>query len=494
MFCSGIAAMAGNRQTIIAANTVTATLNCTLKSNNQILCSSVAVPVRCYSVTRVEQLLPGCPGVARGPGTLSSVMLKLDLIQTLAFAGVVLFVGYGIRRLIAPLARYNIPAPVVGGLLLAAAMWIARSRGGVPLQFDTTLQAPLMIAFFTSVGFGASLSLLKVGGPLVAGFLVLASAAGILQNLVGMGIASAMGEHPLLGVLTGSVTMMGGPATGLAFAPLFEEAGVAGAATIAVAAAMAGIVAGGLAGGPVGTFLIERGRLRTAGAGAGAGAGAEAPRDTAQNVVEDIIGPPATGTQPVPVPPKGEDVEAYGLLKTLVMMLVAMALGTWVSKGVAALGVTLPAYIGAMLVAAAIRNLDDHTRIVGISQRTIDDLGTVALSLFLVMALMTLKLWELAGLALPLAVILVVQVAIVMAIAAWVVYRWTGRNYDAAVMASGFVGFMLGTTANAMANMGALVEKFGPSPRAFLVVPIVGAFFIDFTNALIITAFVNLVR
>ena len=415
-------------------------------------------------------------------------MLKLDLIQTLALAGVVLFAGYGVRRLVPALARYNIPAPVVGGLLVAAMMWIARANGVTPVQFDTTLQAPLMIAFFTSVGFGASVSLLRVGGPLVVGFLVLATAAAVLQNLVGMGIAVALGEQPLLGVLAGSVTLTGGPATGLAFAPLFEEAGVSGAATIAVAAAMAGIVAGGLAGGPLGTLLIARHRLRTP------GGDAHAPGGTAQNVVEDTVGGPAEGTAPVPVAPGGEDVEAYGLLKALVTMLVAMGIGAWVSKGFAALGVTLPAYIGAMLVAAAIRNLDDYTRIIGISQRTIDDLGTVALSLFLVMALMTLRLWELAGLALPLTIILLVQVALVAALAVWVVYRWTGRNYDAAVMASGFVGFMLGTTANAMANMGALVERFGPSPRAFLVVPIVGAFFIDFTNALIITTFVNFVR
>ena len=415
-------------------------------------------------------------------------MLKLDLIQTLAFAGAVLFAGYGVRRAIPLLARYNIPAPVVGGLLVAAALWLARAQGVTPLQFDTTLQAPLMIAFFTSVGLGASLSLLKVGGPLVAGFLVLATAVGVIQNLAGMGIASALGQHPLLGVLAGSVTMMGGPATGLAFAPLFEQAGVAGAATIAVAAAMAGIVAGGLAGGPVGTLLITRGRVRTP------GRPGSAPLDTPQNIVEDTVGGPAEGTRPVPVPPPGEDVEAYGLLKAIVTILVAMALGTWVSRGFAALGVTLPAYIGAMLVAAVLRNVDDVTRIIGISQRTVDDLGNVALSLFLVMALMTLRLWELAGLALPLAIIVIVQVALVAVLAAFVVYRVTGRNYDAAVMTSGFVGFMLGTTANAMANMGAMVERFGPSPRAFLVVPIVGAFFIDFTNALMITAFVNLLR
>jgi ESS family glutamate:Na+ symporter len=415
-------------------------------------------------------------------------VLKLDFIQTLAFAGVVLFLGYGVRRLIAPLARYSIPAPVIGGLIVAAAIWIARSFVSEPVQFDTTLQSPLMVAFFTSVGFGASLSLLRVGGPIVLGFLALASVAGILQNIIGMGVAAAIGQPPLLGVLVGSVTLMGGPATGLAFAPMFEEAGVRGAATIAVAAAMAGIVAGSISGGPVGTWLITRYRLRTP------TSRGTPPEGTPRNVVEDTVGGVAEGTQPHPVAPKNEDVEAYGLLKALVVMLVAMGLGTWVSRGFTSIGVTLPSYIGAMIVAAVLRNLDDATRFIGISQRTIDDLGTVALSLFLVMALMTLRLWELAGLAVPLAVILVVQIVAVFGLAVFFIYRVTGKNYDAAVMSGGFVGFMLGTTANAMANMGALVERYGPSPRAFLVVPLVGAFFMDFTNALIITAFLNVFR
>jgi ESS family glutamate:Na+ symporter len=207
---------------------------------------------------------------------------------------------------------------------------------------------------------------------------------------------------------------------------------------------------------------------------------------------------------PAPTAPKGEDVEAYGLLKTLVVILVAMWLGAWVSAwiqanvrfpaflpGVGGKALTLPAYIGAMLVASAIRNFDDKTRLVGLSQQLIDDVGTVALALFLSLALMTLKLWELAGLALPLAVILLAQLTLVALVALYPVFRLMGRDYEAAVMSSGFVGFMLGTTANAMANMEALVQRFRPAPRAFLVVPMVGAFFIDFTNAIIITLFLN---
>lgn len=408
-------------------------------------------------------------------------MLKLDLIHTLALAGAVLFVGYGIRRLIPPLARYNIPAPVIGGLLVSFATLAARSRGVTLVEFDTTLQAPLMIAFFTSIGFGASLSLLRVGGPQVLIFFAIASVFAVVQNLVGIAVALPLGADPLLGVLAGSVTLTGGPATGLAFAPLFEEAGVQGAATLAVAAAMVGIVCGGVIGAPLATRLIERHGLRGA-----RGRAAEPPTTAAQVVEAQLPDSPAAT-------PEGEDEESYVLLKSLVTILVAMWIGSWLSAWFTSMDLTLPGYIGAMLVAAAIRNLDDATGWIGLSQRIIDDLGNVALSLFIVLALMTLKLWEVAALAVPLVAILAAQIALI-ALSFWLIFRTMGRDYDAAVMSGGFCGFMLGTTANAMANMRSLVERYGPAPRAFLVVPMVGAFFIDFTNAVIVTVFVNLLR
>lgn len=410
-------------------------------------------------------------------------MISLDLIQTLAFAGVVLFLGYGVRRLIPPLARYNIPAPVLGGLLVASVVLLGQLRGIKVFAFDTTLQTPLQIAFFTTIGFGASLGLLRSGGPLVFVFLVLSGAVAMLQNLVGVVVARALGQAPLLGVLAGSVTLTGGPATGLAFAPIFEQAGVAGAATVAVAAAMAGIVAGGLLGGPLGTLLIQRHELSVPGV-----RGATGRVPTAANVVEAQIPEPASST------PAGEDVETYSLLKALVAILVAMWVGGWLSHGFAAAGITLPAYIGAMLVAAVIRNVDDFTGLFGLSQRTLDDLGNVALALFLVLALMTLELLRLLALAIPLTLILVVQVSLIAWLAYWLVYRFMGRDYEAVVMSSGFCGFMLGTTANAMANMDALTQRYGPAPKAFLVVPMVGAFFIDFINAIMITALVNAFR
>ena len=407
-------------------------------------------------------------------------MLVLDLVNTVALAGVVLFAGYGLRRLIPFLGRVNIPAPVIGGFVVAIAMTIAYSRGVQLFKFDTTLQTPLQNAFFTSIGFAASLQLMKQGGPLVLRFFLFATLVAVLQNVVGAAVAAALGQPALLGVLAGSVTLTGGPATGLAFAPLFEQAGVPGAATVAVMAAMAGIVCGGLIGSPIATRLIERGRVALPATG-----GAQIARKPATSVVEAHV------PEPPSIAPSGEDVEAFVLLKHLVLMLAAMWLGGFVSRALTGAGFTLPSYIGAMLVAAAIRNLDDFLGIFKLSQQTLDDLGSVALSLFLAMALMTLRLWELANLAVPLTIILVVQVILVAIVAAAMVPRLMGRDYESIVMAGGFVGFMLGTTANAMANMTAIVERYGPAPKAFLTVPLVGAFFIDFVNALLITVCLN---
>ncbi|HYH79604.1 MAG TPA: sodium/glutamate symporter [Longimicrobium sp.] len=409
--------------------------------------------------------------------------MKLDLIQTVAFAGVVLFLGYGIRRLVPPLARYNIPAPVIGGLIVAGILAAVRTPEYSPITFDTTLQSPMMVAFFTSIGFAASLRLLKVGGPQVLIFFGVATLFAVAQNVLGAGMAMLFGLHPLFGVLTGSVTLTGGPATGLAFAPLFEANGVPGAATVAVASAMVGIVMGGVIGAPIATRLIEKNKLRTRHA-------EPQPVETpvANQVMEEQL-----ADEPIKAP-AGEDEESFVLLQSVVLILVAMWLGSFVSAWFTSLGVTLPAYIGAMLVAALIRNLDDVTGVFRIQQRAIDDLGNVALALFIVMALMTLKLWEIANLALPMLAILAAQVALIAAICFWPIFPMMGKDYESAVMSGGFCGFMLGTTANAMANMRSLVERYGPAPRAFLVVPMVGAFFIDFTNAVLITVFVNFLK
>jgi ESS family glutamate:Na+ symporter len=289
-----------------------------------------------------------------------------------------------------------------------------------------------------------------------------------------MGIATAFGEHPLLGVMAGSVTLVGGPATGLAFAPLFERAGLVGAGPLALASATVGIVCGGIVGGPVGTWLARRFHLVSA-----TGSTAE--------LQAELAPPPETLVVEI-------EREDNTLLRNLVVLAVAMGLGSIVSGFFQSLGLTLPSYIGAMLVASVLRNVDDVTGRRHIDLKAMEFVGNVALNIFLVVALMDLKLWQLAELALPLFAILVAQVALVVLFALTVSFWLMGRDYDAAVMSSGFVGFVLGTTANAVANMQALVRRFGPAPRAFLVVPLVGAFFIDFTNAVIITFFVNWLR
>ena len=402
-------------------------------------------------------------------------MLTLDPVQTVACGGLFLLVGYAIRARVRLLARFSIPAPVIGGLLVALAMLVCRQWDLTPVRFDTTFKQPLMIAFFTGIGFNASASLLKVGGRQIVLFLGLATGLAVVQNLLGIALATAFGLPPLFGVITGSVTLAGGPATGLAFAPLFTAAGVHGAPSVALANAMAGIVFASVIGAPLATMLIERLKLRT-------------PRSLDADGVR-----PEPSTVPVVITEAivSADEHAYAALRSFVFIVLAMGIGAWISGGLGALGLTLPSYIGAMLVGALIRNADDRFGWFGLSPRSIEIIGNAALSLFLVVALMDLHLWDLAGLATPLLVILGAQSIVVMAFCCWPLLRLMGRDYDAAVMASGFVGFMLGTTANAVAVMSSLTERFGPAPRAFLVAPIVGAFLIDFTNAIVITVFLN---
>ena len=404
---------------------------------------------------------------------------KFDMIQTVALAAVVLFAGYGIRRRVGVLDRFNIPAPVVGGFIFAALALALRQSRLLAMEFDTTLQSPFMVAFFTTIGLGASLALLKKGGPQVLLFWGIASVLAILQNGVGVAIATAMGVDPLIGLLSGSITMTGGHGTGAAFGKMMEEQyQLTGAVTVAMAAATFGLVSGGLLGGPVGTRLITKNGLKSGGAKESALA-----RQAEHASLDSEIDTETAGEAPT----------AYGLMQMLAVILVCMALGGLLSKWLGRF-VTLPGYIGAMLIAALVRNLADGTKRLRMEARTIDDIGTIALSLFLTMALMSLKLWELFDLAGPMLVILIAQVTMMGLFAYFVTFRFMGRDYDAAVMAGGHSGFGLGATPNAVANMNSLVERFGAAPRAFLVVPMVGAFFIDFSNAMIITTYINFLR
>jgi len=408
--------------------------------------------------------------------------MHFNLITTLALAGVVLLVGEWLRRVLPPLSRYNVPGPVIGGLVVAMAALALRHWRLAEPTFDDALREPLQNAFFSTIGFGASYTLLRRGGGLVAALLALTLIGGVLQNLVGAGLATALGQSPLFGVLCGSVTLTGGPATGLAFAPDFVEAGVPGAAAISLAAAMSGIVAAGVLGAPLGTLLVHRQRvaqvLEPGPPQAAGGPTGKASLDDAAQVQRTWA--------------TRELVDVYALIKGVAFIVLAVALGAVVSQWLTDHRVKLPSYIGAMLVAVAVRNIDDATGWLGAPQRAIELLGGVALAFFLALALMSLDLSVLSAVALPLVVILLAQIVLMAALCAWPVYALLGRDYDAAVTTAGFYGFMIGTTPVAVASMESLVERYGPSPRAFLAVPIVGAFLLDFVNAILIQWSLNI--
>lgn len=350
----------------------------------------------------------------------------------------------------------------------------------VNFNMDVTLRDIFMIAFFTTIGMSASLRVVQQGGKQVVIFFGLATLGVLIENVVGVVSALLLGLDPLLGLMAGSVSMAGGPATALAFGETFESLGLEGATSIGVAAAVFGIVAGGLLGGYAGGSLIRKHGLKP---------------ELASAVVraEDVAYQPGGSDEPVRFAEESAE-ERSPLLANSLAIAVAMGLGTMVSGALQNAGLLLPAYIGAMICAAVIRNLDDQFGCVGIAQRQMDQIGNVSLDLFIVMALLTLRLWEMLALALPVLLILALQITAVLLLCRWLVFRVMRRDFDAAVVSGGYCGFMLGTTANAMACMNELANRYGPAPRAFLVVSLVGAFLIDFTNALIITQCLNLLR
>jgi glutamate:Na+ symporter, ESS family len=401
---------------------------------------------------------------------IAVVSYKLTAIHVLGLAGLGIVIGEGILRAVPVLARLSVPRAIVGGLVLAVLVLAARDRV-VNLEFDTTLRDVLMIAFFTTIGLGASLRLLRSGGTGVVIFLGASVLGLVAQMALGAAAASGLGESPLVGLIPGAISLTGGPATALAFGPVLEKAGVPGASAVGVAAAVFGIVVSGMLGGYVGSFLIRRDKLVSTEASIQA---------STQTSVAELIEVDA-----------GAGERHGSVLGHVVMMGIMMALGAAVSD---LLGrwMTLPAQIGAMLVAAIVRNFDDKYQFAGLDQSKTQTIGDVALELFIVMALLTLKLWQLVDLAGPVLLILAGQVVLTVGLAWTCVYWLMGRSYTAAVMAGGYTGFMLGTTANAMASMNAIVKKSGPAPQAFFAVGIVGAFLIDFVNSVLLTAAIRL--
>lgn len=404
--------------------------------------------------------------------------IELDIAQTIGVAAVLLVAGEFIKNRVSLLSRYFIPGPIIGGLLFSLIALAGHETGLFAFQFYDNMRAFLLLVFFTTIGFSASFELLKKGGVGVALFLAAAVGLVVLQNLLGAGLAAVLGVHPLIGVAAGSIALTGGHGTSAAFGPLLEQAGAAGALPAAIAAATYGLVAGCVIGGPLGTLLIRRNRLRIPGAPALASTAATgAARAT------------DAGADP------GRSTGSHGdtVMYASILIAVSIGAGTLLVNWLKSLGVTLPAYLGPMLVAALVRNIIDW-RDGALPLRQFDVVGNVSLGFFLAMALMSMKLWELAQVAGPLLVILLVQTVLMFAYGYFVTFRVMGSDYDAAVIAAGHCGFGMGATPNAMANMQAFTAVNGPSVKAFFVIPLVGSLFIDFFNAVIITGFMNYLK
>ncbi len=403
------------------------------------------------------------------------ITISLDIAQTVGVAAVLLVVGEFIRNRVALLSRYFIPGPVIGGVLFSLAALAGYQGGYFSIQFDASIRAFLLLVFFTTIGFSASFEMLKKGGVGVAIFLAAAVALVLLQNVVGVGVAALLGVHPLIGLAAGSVSLTGGHGTSAAFGPLLEQAGAAGALPAAIAAATWGLVSSSAIGGPVGSLLMRRHGLTGPKPGAAAGTAAV----------------PAAGH--VVTANETEDTNSRTMMHATVLIALAIGAGTVIVQWLADAGIVIPAYLGPMLVAAALRNLIDWRNGV-LPAAQFDVVGNVSLGFFLAMALMSMKLWEMAEVAGPLLVILIAQTALMFGFAYFVTFRVMGRDYDAAVIAAGHCGFGLGATPNAMANMQAFTAVNGPSVKAFFVIPLVGSLFIDFFNAFIITGFMNVLR
>lgn len=392
--------------------------------------------------------------------------IQLDMYQTLAVAVLVLLLGNYLKKKIYFLQKFCIPAPVIGGLIFAIMTCICYVTGIAEFSFDDTLREVCMVFFFTSVGFQANLKVLKSGGKSLIVFLGLVIALIILQNLTAVGLAKLLNLNPLIGMCTGSIPMVGGHGTAGAFGPVLEDLNIKGATTICTAAATFGLIFGSLIGGPLGKRLIEKHSLLNT-----------AANEDDSLLVEDE---------------KKHERHTNMYADAVFQLILAIGVGTIFTMLLTKTGLTFPIYIGAMLAAALMRNICEYTGIATIHMGEINDLGGISLSLFLGMAMITLRLWELASLALPLVILLAAQMLLIIIFTYVIEFNIMGRDYDAAILVSGTCGFGTGATPNAMANMQAVCDQYVPSIKAYLLIPLVGSLFADFLNSLVITFFINL--
>ncbi|MBR0285869.1 MAG: sodium/glutamate symporter [Bacteroidales bacterium] len=388
-----------------------------------------------------------------------------------------LILGMYFTRKLSFLKKFCIPAPVSGGLLISLTTLFLYSVFGLECRFNGTVQEICMMLFFTSVGFQSDFRVLKKGGKPLLVMIGLVALLIVSQNLISVGIACGLKLDPLFGMAAGSIPMCGGHGTSGGFSPLLEQMGLSNATSITMAAATFGLVAGSLMGGPLGEALIQRNHLAEQSSSANVLAGMETTESREKE----------TGS---------EEKTYWEYLRAACVLIAAMALGTGISKLLLLTGITFPTYFGSLLAACALRNIfglsPKWEKELGVSK--VVSIGDICLQLFLGMAMASLRLWELASLALPLALILLAQVAFMLVYGAFVAFPLLGRNYDAAVLVSGLCGFGLGATPNAMANMSAVCYKYHYAVNPFVIVPIIGAMFVDLINTGVITLFLNLIH
>lgn len=414
---------------------------------------------------------------------------ELDMMQTIAAGILALLLGMYLNRRSKFLRGICIPAPVTGGIIFSLVTLLIYSIWGLEIKFDATLKDICMIVFFTTVGFQSNLTVIKEGGKPLALMVALIAILIACQNIIGIGIAKGLGISPLLGLSAGSITMCGGHGTAAGFSSLLEENGLQAAASITMAAATFGLLGGSLLGGPLAERIIRKKGLD---ASAPDSSGFDAVKDEAiEEAAKEAAAREAAGTTVIA---KSEGLTPSGFAKASYEIFIAAGLGTLLNKALALTGISFPTYFGALIVAAILRNVSEL--VPGCPKTSINEIsaiGGVSLSLFLGMAMVTLRLWELSGLALPLVVILCAQILFMFLYGRWVAFPMLGRNYDAAVLVSGICGFGLGATPNAMANMSAVCNKYRYTTMPFVVVPVVGAIFVDIINIGIITLFLNLI-
>lgn len=402
-------------------------------------------------------------------------IITLGELESFLIAILVLFIGHTINRKVRVLKKYNIPEPIVGGLVVASIITLLHFNG-INLEFSLSMQNTLMLMFFSSVGLAANYKLLLQGGSKVILFLGVAALYIIIQNGVGVSLASMLGLEPIMGLVAGSITLSGGHGTGVAWAQTFSQDYGIDTLEFAMAAATFGLVIGGIIGGPVAQRLINKNNLISS-----YGVGGKHHKDHPELVTYDQL--------------EEERITPKSVLEVTFIMLLCVAGAKWASLLIETYQLSwlkMPDFVYALFIGVVITNITEVSRGFKINKQSVDLLGTVALALFLSMALMNLKLWEIFDLALPLLVILVIQALVLAVFAFYVTFRLMGKNYDAAVMSGGHCGFGMGATPTAVMNMGALVSRTGPSPQAFMVVPIVGAFFIDIVNAIILQGYLSI--